>query len=74
MTFNPTTNRAPWGLLEQHERIALRRWPHGWEWYCYSNQRWFDADANPLDVVWDRFDLRNRIAYRGKPAPANKED
>lgn len=64
MTFNPTTNRIPWGLLEQHERIALTRWPHGWEWYD-ERLGWLEAIAPGWHAL---------MVYRGKPAPANKED
>ena len=61
MAFDPTTNRVPTCLLEQHERIALTEWPHGWEWYSSTSERWFETDA-PLGMM-------SAIVYRGKPAP-----
>ncbi len=31
MTFDPTTNRIPYGLLTPEEQATLKAWPHGWE-------------------------------------------
>ena len=60
MTFNPTTNRVSFGLLDQHERIALTRWPHGWKYYDRKKDCWVEAiEPNWHDVM----------VYRGKPAP-----
>ena len=61
MAFDPTTNRVPFGLLEQHERIALAKWPHGWEWYSITSGRWFEA-TGPDEML-------SSTIYRGKPAP-----
>lgn len=61
MTFDPTTNRVSFGLLDQHERIALAKWPHGLKWYSITSERWFETDA-PLGMM-------SALVYRGKPAP-----
>ena len=37
MTFDPTTNRVPFGLLSQGEQKTLKEWPHGWEYWCPVN-------------------------------------
>ena len=64
MTFNPTTNRVPFGLLEDHERIALAKWPHGWQWYSNIHGRWLDMAAS--DIVHM---AAGSVVFRGKPAP-----
>ena len=58
MTFNPTENRIPFGLLTKEEQEALKAWPHGWEAYIGPN---WDPVLKPS---WTHY-----IAYRGKPAP-----
>ena len=61
MSFNPTTNRVSFGLLEDHERIALAKWPHGWERYDFDRKIWMEATYPGLHAVhW---------VFRGKPAP-----
>lgn len=62
MTFDPTTNRIPFGLLTPEEQATLKVWPHGVEYYRYISKSWMDCDP-----VWD-----TTIAYRGKPAPKVK--
>ncbi len=62
MSFDPTTNRIPYGLLTPEEQATLKAWPHGVEYYRYVSKAW--TDCNP---VWDA-----TIAYRGKPAPKVK--
>jgi len=58
MTFDPTTNRIPLGLLSGTERSALQNWPHGWEFY--DKEGWFETVIHK----WHK-----DIVYRGKPAP-----
>ena len=59
MTFDPTTNRIPFGLLTPEEQATLQEWPHGIEYYSCVNYYWRDCDP-----VWDA-----NLTYRGKPAP-----
>ena len=56
-TFDPTTNRIPYGLLTKDEKNTLGLWPHDLECYIYGE--WADVRNawNPNSV------------YRGKPAP-----
>lgn len=61
MTFDPTTNRIPFGLLTPEEQDALEAWPHGWEIYESADRVWRAYDGKPS---W----LRGKL-YRGKPAP-----
>lgn len=56
MTFDPTTNRIPFGLLSEDEQTELIHWPHGFQVY---GGEWLDC--NP---AWS-----SEIVYRGKPAP-----
>jgi len=59
MTFDPTTNRIPFGLLTPEEQVTLKAWPHGVEYYRFcSSTRWTDCDP-----IWD-----TDLVYRGKPA------
>ena len=60
MSFNPTTNRVPYGLLEDHERIALAKWPHGWLMYVPADKAWLEIDHPGWAMP---------AVYRGKPAP-----
>jgi hypothetical protein len=63
MTFDPTTNRIPFGLLTPEEQATLKAWPHGVEYYRFcSSTRWTDCDP-----IWD-----TDLVYRGKPAPKVK--
>lgn len=62
MSFDPTTNRIPFGLLTSEEQATLKAWPHGWE-YC---------NGNPNDswgLVGGKPSWLNGFVYRGKPAP-----
>ena len=59
MTFNPTTNRVPIALLEDHERIALAKWPHGWQ--VYDDRVGWVESSKPSWFI--------KSIYRGKPAP-----
>lgn len=61
MTFDPTTNRIPFGLLTPEEQDALKAWPHGWEIYESADRVWRAYDGKPS---WFREKL-----YRGKPEP-----
>jgi hypothetical protein len=59
--FDPTTNRAPWGLLTEQERNVLTEWPHGIEFFGGARaQGWFDTNT----TTWN-----SNTVYRGKPAP-----
>jgi len=59
MTFDPTTNRIPFGLLTPEEQATLKAWPHGWVyWNCYG--AFWDV-CNP---TWS-----TNGHFRGKPAP-----
>lgn len=58
MTFDPTTNRSPFGLLSEDEQESLKKWSGGWEFYHASD--WFSTVA----PFWD-----TDTTYRGKPAP-----
>lgn len=57
MTFDPTTNRIPFDLLTEDERVAMQSWPHGWTYLTFSG--W--SEINPK---W-----AGGIVYRGNPAP-----
>lgn len=58
MTFDPTKNRVPYGLLSEDEQTALIHWPHGWQ--AYKGCDWVSiASSN-----WGE-----SVVYRGKPAP-----
>jgi hypothetical protein len=59
MTFDPTTNRIPFGLLTQEEQATLKAWPYGWEFFHWDVKEW-----KPYDPSWF-----NGNVYRGKPAP-----
>lgn len=59
MTFDPTTNRIPFGLLTSEERVTLGVWPHGWEYYQEVTKTWTDCVPE-----WSA-----DLIYRGKPAP-----
>lgn len=59
MSFDPTTNRIPYGLLTPEEQATLKAWPHGWE-------------VSMRDHMWGEIKTPNWISstiYRGKPAP-----
>lgn len=58
-TFDPTTNRIPFGLLTPEEQKTLQAWQHGWEFY-YDNNFWRYVE----DPSWIE-----EVIYRGKPAP-----
>jgi hypothetical protein len=57
MTFDPTTNRIPFELLTEDERVAMQSWPHGWTYLTCRG--W--SKINPK---W-----AGGIVYRGNPAP-----
>ena len=57
MDFDPTTNRIPFDLLTEDERVALQSWPHGFA--HHSMNGWLE-----IIPTW----LGNTV-YRGKPAP-----
>jgi hypothetical protein len=62
MTFDPTTNRIPFELLTDTEKVQLKAWPHGWEFYILGHG-W-----TPVSMPsW-----YGREVYRAKPAPAVK--
>ena len=56
--FDPTTNRIPFGLLEDDEREALKAWLHGFQIY-YAGE-WINLNH----LRWSAGSV-----YRGKPAP-----
>ena len=58
MTFDPTTNRVPFGLLTPEERKALKAWPHEVEYYLPDGWRPI------IEPSW-----ANDFVYRGKPKP-----
>ena len=60
MTFDPTINRIPFGLLSEDEQTALIHWPHGWEYY-------WDGWCPIQYPEWV-----SDSVYRGKPAPVVK--
>ena len=59
--FDPTTNRIPFGLLNEVEQEELINWPHGWEFYNFHNDR-FEAILS--NRAW-----YNKTIYRAKTAP-----
>ena len=59
MTFDPTTNQIPFGLLTNEQQAALSSWPHGWE--CFASSCGWSNRDHPM---WS-----GHLAYRGKPAP-----
>ena len=63
MTFDPTTNRVPYGLLNPYERASLESWTHGWEFYRGWADEWVTAPLPAWAV---------QAVYRGKPAPVVK--
>lgn len=64
MTFDPTTNRIPWGLLTEEEREVLEGWPWGWEGSPPNVPHW-------LDIGSPKF--MPEVVYRGKPDPERVE-
>ena len=59
VTWHPTTNCIPFGLLTKEQQAALKSWPHGWG--CFTSScGWSSRD----DPMWS-----DHLAYRGKPAP-----
>jgi hypothetical protein len=62
MTFDPTTNRIPFGLLTPEEQDLIRQWPHGWEHYQHDKGVWIGLG------FWGNAEH----VYRGKPAPKVK--
>ena len=60
MTFDPTTNRVPFGFLTPDEHESLRAWPHGWQYYDPDFEYWAESKGD----IWV-----NSFVYRGKPAP-----
>jgi hypothetical protein len=61
MTFDPTTNRIPFGLLTPEEQDMLQAWPHGWQ--AYKGCEWVSITSSN----WNE-----SVVYRGKPAPKVK--
>ena len=59
MTWHPTTNRIPFGLMTKEDQDALKAWPHGWE--CFASSCGWSNRDHPM---WS-----GNLAYRGKPAP-----
>jgi hypothetical protein len=57
MTFDPTTNRIPFELLTEDERVALKSWPHGWAYFTVNG--WAEIEPQWIGAT----------VYRGKPAP-----
>lgn len=58
MTFDPTTNRIPFGLLTPEEQDTLKAWQHGWEFYEGRVWTWIEGPSWQKDAV-----------YRGRLAP-----
>lgn len=56
--FDVTTNRIPFNLLTEDEQVALKSWPHGWEFYFTVN-------------AWAKIDPQwiGSTVYRGLPKP-----
>lgn len=61
MTFDPTTNRIPFGLLSEDEQTALIHWPHGCEIW------WEDKENNWGFIVEPQW--KHNFVYRAKPKP-----
>lgn len=61
MTFDPTTNRIPYGLLTPEEQKELKAWPHGWQAYVYTSVIWVSQKSVTT--------FQDFVVYRGKPAP-----
>ena len=59
MTFDPTTNRIPYGLLTPEEQATLESWPYGWEFHL-KDHVWVGLNTCSYGVD---------VVYRGKPAP-----
>jgi hypothetical protein len=57
VTFDPKTNRVPYGLLNEDEQTVLTHWPHGYEF-------WNDDNWDHVIPSW-----ADDTVYRGKPAP-----
>lgn len=61
-TFDPTTNRIPFGLLTTEEQRTLQAWPHGW--------KFFTSSFSEPDWTWiEEPSWETRTVYRGRPAP-----
>lgn len=60
MTFDPITNRVPFGFLTPDEHESLRAWPHGWQYYDPDFEYWAESKGD----IWVK-----SFVYRGKPAP-----
>ena len=58
MTFDPTTNRIPFGLLTKEEQCILQIWPQGVEYF--GPEGWNETNS----PVWGL-----TTTYRGKPPP-----
>lgn len=56
--FDPTTNRIPFGLLNEDEQKIMRAWPHEWEYY-------FLDEWKPITLPFWCWNL----VYRGLPKP-----
>jgi len=59
MTFDPTTNRSPFVLLTREERETLKAWPHKWEYFSRSSNKW-NLCVSP--------EWATEAIYRGLPA------
>jgi hypothetical protein len=59
MTWHPTTNQTPFGILNKDQQVTLEMWPYGHE--IFTEGAWITKDASHL---WSP-----DHAYRGKPAP-----
>lgn len=62
MSFDPTTNRIPYGLLTPDEQATLKAWPHGWEHYKCDEGVWIRLG------LWGHAWFNENL-YRGLPAP-----
>lgn len=61
---DPTKITCPLGLLLKETRDALRKWPHGWEFFSHNGE-WVLA---PHPAVW-----QPSVTYRARPAPLTQD-
>jgi hypothetical protein len=63
MTFDPTKNLVPWGLLTSEQQAVLRGWPGPIEWWDVARGTWVTL-ANGLP------DMESEgVVYRAVPLP-----
>jgi hypothetical protein len=72
MSFDPTTNRIPFGLLTPEEQATLKAWPYDWEFHnpAWEDDGWVSCGCTPSWVK--SFVYRGISVYRDQPAPKVK--